>query len=229
MELANIQFYVRNASALQYLLIVFKGIINFIKNIPEFDFFKTDNQVRIIRSCTVEVFLVNLALFYDETRDVITIGNSSYPLSSMAEVGVSENGLREFRTTLLALDKMQLTERESSLVGFFNNIKSVNYFVAYRDDDLFRRPRKRRASAVRNSRALRFFASKDTRWAQIEKGQKPLPCKWKISFHFIFVFQELIFLLSSVRRISTRLRPYLQTFTCQYPDLIPPLIKEIND
>ena len=96
----------------------FKGIINFIKNIPEFDFFKTDNQVRIIRSCTVEVFLVNLALFYDETRDVITIGNSSYPLSSMAEVGVTENGLREFRTTLLALDKMQLTERESSLVGF---------------------------------------------------------------------------------------------------------------
>jgi hypothetical protein len=65
------------------------------------------------------VFLVNLALFYDETRDVITIGNSSYPLSSMAEVGISENGLQEFRTILLALDKMQLTERESSLVCFF--------------------------------------------------------------------------------------------------------------
>ncbi|CBY39107.1 unnamed protein product [Oikopleura dioica] len=105
-ELTNIQFY---------------NIINFIKNLPEIDFFQTENQVQIIRSCIVEVYLVNLAQFYDETRDVITIGNSSYPLSSMLEIGVSEEGLENFKSILQALDKMQLTERESSLVSSFMN------------------------------------------------------------------------------------------------------------
>ena len=75
--------------------------------------------------------------------------------------------------------------------------------------------------------ALLLQKTLDERKLKKVKNRFPVSKIFRYLFHFLF--QELIFLLSSVRRISTRLRPYLQAFTCQYPDFIPPLIKEIND
>ena len=167
-----------------------------MKNIPEFVDLRTNDQVKIIQSCILELLIINLVQYYDEKQNSFVIGNSSYYLEHLSSCGLNTE---ELENCLKTMDKKQLNEMETALVMMI---------VIFSEDRGCRNP------AVMETQEHYAYLLEKILEQRSFKSTK-------------FQFAELLFQLSTIRRLSTKFRPYFEEIISQCSDFLPPMLSEL--
>ena len=170
-----------------------------MKNIPEFVDLRTNDQVKIIQSCLVELLIINLVQYYDAKQNSLVIGNTSYQLQHLKNFGFASE---ELENCLRSMDKMQFNEMETAL---------IMVIVIFSED--------RGSKNLCVIEIQEHYAFLLQKILEQRKNQSLTSTK--------FQFPELLFQLSTIRRLSTKFRPYLETIISQCSDFLPPMLSEL--